>query len=151
MKIYAIRDQMIDYFLQPIIGKDDWNVMASLAELVNGANEHAITQTPKHFELWSLGEIKEDGTVIGQKVFICGCTDLVREGVREDRERREAARQEAARSRQGTAPGNPGQDHPYNGNPPGEAHTAPGANRQAHTRSGRVPREPTWLGRLLRR
>lgn len=80
MRIYAIRDRLIDYFMQPFVGPDDKNVLASVARLVNqGEITSDITQAPHHFEVWQLGEVQEDGTVVAHKELLADCASLVRD------------------------------------------------------------------------
>lgn len=79
MKIYAVRDRMIDYFLTPFAAPNDQEVMASLSNEINRPdNINAIAQAPHHFELYLLGEIDENGTIFPKKELICDCSSLVR-------------------------------------------------------------------------
>lgn len=89
MKIYAVRDRMIDYFLMPFAAPSDNEVMASLSNEINRPdNINAIAQAPHHFELYQLGEIDENGTIFPKKELVCDCSNLVRP-------RRETAKSEA--------------------------------------------------------
>lgn len=84
MKIYAIRDRLIDYWQQPFAGPDDKAVMQALARSVNnGDTTNDIAQAPHHFELHQLGEVSEDGHLIPERRFICDCAQLVRGRVRD--------------------------------------------------------------------
>lgn len=79
MKIYAIRDRLIDYFLMPFAAPGDKEVMSALSKRVNyGQTEDDVCQAPHHFELWKLGEVLEDGTLTPKKELICDCSSLVR-------------------------------------------------------------------------
>lgn len=79
MKIYAVRDRLIDYFLQPFVGNTDKQIMASLAIYINNReNTDALAQAPQHFELWRLGEVLEDGQIIAYKEFLADCSTLIR-------------------------------------------------------------------------
>lgn len=81
MKIYAVRDRLIDYFMMPFCASDDKSVMASIsAEISRTDNANAIAAAPHHFELHQLGIINEDGTIIPEKQLICDCSILVRTG-----------------------------------------------------------------------
>jgi len=83
MKIYAIRDRLIDYFMQPFLGPDDKNVLASVARLVNqGEITSDIAQAPHHFEVWALGEVQEDGTLISHRELLSDCSSLIRTDLR---------------------------------------------------------------------
>lgn len=85
MNIYAIRDRMIDYFMQPFPGPDDKNVLAAVATRVNqGEPTDAICQAPHHFEVWKLAEIHNDGHITPARELIADCASLVRASVRQD-------------------------------------------------------------------
>lgn len=84
MKIYAIKDRLIDYFLTPFAAPGDKEVMASVAATINRpGNNDAIAQAPHHFEVWSLGHVTEDGHLVPEREFLGDCSSLVRRGVRE--------------------------------------------------------------------
>lgn len=88
MNVYAIRDRLLEYFLDPFVAAHDKAVMHSLSNLINnGANEnHAVAQAPQHFELWRLAEIDQNtGSCKGPPSFLCEASSLVRPGVRENR------------------------------------------------------------------
>jgi len=83
MKIYAIRDRLIDYLQHPFFGPDDKNVLASVARLVNqGEITSDIAQAPHQFEVWSLGHVTQDGHVVAERTYIADCSSLVRVGIR---------------------------------------------------------------------
>lgn len=82
MKIYAVKDRLIDYFLQPFAGPDDKNVLAAVSQQINSGDTHAISQAPQHFEVWRLGEVDQEGNLIARKEFIADCASLVRPGIR---------------------------------------------------------------------
>lgn len=85
MKIYTVRDRMIDYFVLPAFFADnDMQAMSMIAASVNGDRKDALAQTPHHFELWRLGEIKEQtGTLSESKEFLAECSGFIRSRVRE--------------------------------------------------------------------
>lgn len=84
MKIYAIRDRLIDYWQQPFAGPDDRAVMQAVARGVNsGEATSDIAQAPHHFEIWQLGLVTEDGHLVPERKFICDCASLVRNRVRD--------------------------------------------------------------------
>jgi len=86
MHLYAIRDRLIDYYLQPFCGQNDKAITAALAETINGERSHAIQQAPHHFELYKLADIDEEtGAVTPNKVFVADCASLVRDIVRTTR------------------------------------------------------------------
>ncbi len=83
MKIYAIRDRLIGYYMAPFAGPDTHaDVLAAVAQQVNGVTEDAICQAPHHFEIWTLGEVHEDGHINPKKEFIADCSSLIRTGLR---------------------------------------------------------------------
>lgn len=88
MKIYAIRDRLIDYFMQPFFGPSDKQVLAAIAQTVNDQEgKSAINQTPQHFEVWRLGEIDEQtGQVEGDREYLADAASLIRDRVRADAE-----------------------------------------------------------------
>lgn len=86
MKIYAIKDRLIEYFQQPFIGPTDKQVMAAIATAINNPEQmNGITQAPHHFELWSLGEVDEEtGRITPRHELLADCSSLVRRSVRGD-------------------------------------------------------------------
>lgn len=88
MKIYALRDRLIDYFMQPFFGPSDKQVLAAIAQTVNDQEAtNAINKTPEHFEVWRLGEIDEQtGQVEGDREYLADAASLIRGRVRADAE-----------------------------------------------------------------
>lgn len=84
MKIYAVRDTLIGYYLQPFVAPaDEKPVLAAIARQVNDLREaNDIAQAPHHFEVWKLGEIYEDGSIQAEQTLICRCDSLIRPGIR---------------------------------------------------------------------
>lgn len=110
MRIYAIRDRMINYYLTPFAAHTDREVQASIATAINNPESlDAIAQAPHHFEIWILGEIDEDGNLKEHKELLATCDSLIRPGLREGGPNQPRARQD------GQAPGGgPSQAlHPY--------------------------------------
>lgn len=133
MKIYALKDRLIDYFMQPFIGPDDKNVLASVARLVNqGDVTSDITQAPHQFEVWSLGYIAEDGHIVPEKTYLADCSSLIRAGLRNELHARTAQAHEPEIRRrndsQGITGGNGADPSPVQGPPPAEAGNAPKAH-----------------------
>lgn len=84
LKIYAVRDRLIDYYMQPFVAPNDKEVMAALAKTVNDqGDQNAVAQAPHHFELWELGTIDEEGNLTPTRKLICDGSSLIRPGVRE--------------------------------------------------------------------
>lgn len=83
MKIYAIRDRLIDYYMTPFAAPSEKDVLASLAQTINtGDLNSAIAQAPHHFELWQLGLVTEDGHLTPQRQFLADCSSLIRADIR---------------------------------------------------------------------
>lgn len=83
MKLYALRDRMLAYFLRPFVADSHFQVLASLSETINSDKETTIQAAPHHFELWCLAEIDEEtGRVTGTPEFLQDCAGLVRERIR---------------------------------------------------------------------
>jgi len=109
MRLYAIRDRLLDYFLQPFIGPSDRQVKAAVADNVNNQeSQHAVSKAPHQFELWRLAFIDETtGQVEGEREYLCDLNSLVRGGIREGGDAAAAALATAARER-AEAPGRTG-------------------------------------------
>jgi len=59
LKLYALRDRLLDYYKQPFLGPGDKTVMASLANMINNEGDSDFVQAPHHFELWTLAEVRK--------------------------------------------------------------------------------------------
>lgn len=116
MKLYAIRDRLLEYFQRPFIGDTDATVLAAVATAINTEANVDFAQTPTHFEVWQLAEISEEsGQVRPTPKFISNCSDL-RRGIREDRIHRAATGESTAPAGRNGIPG--GQDPPGTHNRP---------------------------------
>lgn len=83
MKIYAIRDRLIDYFMVPFAAQDDKSVLAAISRTINkGTNNDDISAHPQHFEVWLLGEVDQDGNITPRKEILSPCSLLVRGDLR---------------------------------------------------------------------
>jgi len=83
LNIYAVKDRLIDYFLQPFAGPDDKAVLAAMARQVNTENSTSdIAQAPHHFEVWRLGRVNDEGHIDAKKEFLADCSSLIRPGIR---------------------------------------------------------------------
>lgn len=88
MKIYAIRDRLIDYWMQPFAAPEHKAVQQALARQVNDGPETSdIAQAPHQFELHQLGFVTEDGHLSPEREFICDLSSLIRPGLRNRGER----------------------------------------------------------------
>lgn len=88
MKLYALRDRLLEYFQRPFIGDSDATVLAAVAMAINNEETKVdFAQAPTHFEVWQLAEIREEtGAVTPTPKFLSNCGDL-RRGIREERTR----------------------------------------------------------------
>jgi len=83
LKLYTIRDRLIDYFMQPFPGPSDHQVKAAVAANVNEGGNHAIHAAPHQFELWRLAEIDEKtGKITPNPEYLCDLSSLVRGDLR---------------------------------------------------------------------
>jgi len=79
VKIYAIRDRLLDYYMQPFAGPEDKAVLASIAAMINRQGEQSdIAQAPHHFEIWKIGVIIENGNIQPCKELLATAESLVR-------------------------------------------------------------------------
>lgn len=83
LKLYAIRDRLLGYFMQPFPGPSDHQVKAAVAHNVNEGGTHAINQAPHQFELWRLAGFDETtGKVTAEPEYLCDLSSLIRGSVR---------------------------------------------------------------------
>lgn len=61
MKLYAIRDRLLDYYQQPFAAHADTDVLAALSRTISNGGDDVIAQAPQHFEIWRLGHVTETG------------------------------------------------------------------------------------------
>lgn len=83
MKIYAIRDRMLDYFQPPVCVHRGEDLLAAIAKGINGEGEakNELAQAPDHYELWRIGEVDDQGHIHPEREFIVNCAQLIRGGV----------------------------------------------------------------------
>jgi len=104
MKIYAVRDRLLDYYGDPFMGPTDNSVLAAMASNINNPeSKRDFAQAPHHFEIWRLGEINENGDVTKDKELLCDCASLIRPGIRLATEAGTDQNARPARSSQGEA------------------------------------------------
>lgn len=87
MKIYAIKDRLLNYYMAPFAAPDDKQVLAAISATVNnyaGLETNAINQAPHHFEVWKIGEVDDEGNICPSKDYLADCASLVRPGLRRD-------------------------------------------------------------------
>jgi len=85
VKIYAIRDRLVDYFMTPFAAPETRPVMAALATTINSGDSSDLAANPHHFELWELGQVQEDGHITPTREFVCDLSSLIRPGIRKGR------------------------------------------------------------------
>lgn len=82
MKIFAIRDRLLDYYQRPMVFDRAPDLMAALAKAINSTEgENEIQQAPEQFELWQLGEVDDQGNLKAERQLIINCASLIRNGV----------------------------------------------------------------------
>lgn len=113
MNLYALRDRMIDYYIQPFAAPGDNEVIAAIAQRVNTQGDpDAISQAPHHFQIWKLAEFnQETGHLTGEPKLIAECAGLIRSRVREEpsEHTRAPTRTALASQRHGTSGGPQGE------------------------------------------
>lgn len=83
MKIYSIKDIMLEYFQTPFCAENTNEVMASLSNLVNRIGEnHVYAQAPHHYQLWQVGLFTDDGHLSPEREHICDLNSLIRSDLR---------------------------------------------------------------------
>lgn len=83
MKIFAIRDRMLDYYQRPIFAERKADVVSAIAMAINQGEKNDFCQTPEHFEVWELGELDiETGKIESKQTIITNCASLIRSSIR---------------------------------------------------------------------
>lgn len=87
MKLYSIRDRLLNYYMQPFIGPGDNQTLAAISNDINNEERNGpLQKTPSHFEVWTLATIDEEtGDVTPAKEFLADCASLIRPSIRSDR------------------------------------------------------------------
>lgn len=124
VRIYAIRDRMIDYYQTPFAAHNDDLVKASMAVHVNSEEINAITQAPHHFEIWCLGEVDNQGNLTAKREYLCDCSSLVRIRLREDEARKPGSEPAESAANARTGPNSGDRGHPATGGNPPDATAA---------------------------
>lgn len=84
MNLYAIRDRLIDYYMQPFAEHNDKAVLLGVSQAVNNLESNsAISKAPHHYEIWKLGYVTEDGHLVPEREFLADCSSLIRNSLRE--------------------------------------------------------------------
>lgn len=143
MRIYCVRDRLVNYYMRPFFLEDDKAAMAAIAQIVNGGDpNNAVAQAPHQFEIWRLGEINETGDVKPEKEYLGDASGLIREGIRDLTHRIPGSLPRAITPDRST--GAPGGDREGTRTlpsaPPHKARTAPRKANKARKRPGGVPR-----------
>lgn len=85
MKIYALKDRFLNYYLAPFIGESQQQVIAAVAMLITtGGEQHAISQAPHHFEIWELADFDEQTGELNTSTrnLVIDCSSIVRGSLR---------------------------------------------------------------------
>lgn len=84
MKIYALRDRLLNYYHQPFFTPGDKEALVAVSNTINNGDPNsAVAKTPHHFEVFRLGEIDEEGNIQAGKEFLADASSLVRDNLRE--------------------------------------------------------------------
>jgi len=78
VKIYAIHDRLIEFWMRPFAAPDAKEVMHSLATQVNTNDVNPISQAPHHFDLYELGHVDDTGHLKPERKLICTLSSLIR-------------------------------------------------------------------------
>lgn len=143
MKIYAIKDRLLNYFQQPFAGPGDNQVLAALSTHINNPEAtNDVAQAPQHFEVWALGHVTEDGHLVPERNFIADCASLIRRSLRETETRTAAEALPAAGGRRGAANGAGGHEGAGNGSVPRQTPPEGPASEEVHrgSQGGYPPR-----------
>jgi len=82
--LYALRDRLLNYYMQPFAAPTDQDAQAAISFNINAKEiRDAVSQAPHHFEVWRLAKI-EEGDIYPSKEFLCDCSSLVRNSIRDD-------------------------------------------------------------------
>lgn len=120
MKLYAIQDLVLEYFLAPFAAADDNQAMGGLATLVNTENsDDPVSKSPQDFVLWQVATCDDQGNINADKRKLRNAATLIRrtrttEGAGSGHEIPPTARQG-----NGHATGAPGGGHANKRPPPG--------------------------------
>ncbi|QXP08239.1 MAG: nonstructural protein [Arizlama microvirus] len=135
MNIYAIRDRLLDYYMQPFAGPEDKAVLAAVARTINTQeNMSDIAQAPHHFEVWRIGKVTTDGHIQQDRELIADCASLVRPGIRRTGGAEGPGAEIPPEGRRG-APGGPeARTHADDSAVQTAAHAAAGATAEARQR-----------------
>lgn len=80
MKLYALRDNLLAYFLAPFVAPNDNAVKAALSQSITaGGDNNAIAQAPHQFTVWEIAEIDEETLQLAPiHRILCDCSSLIR-------------------------------------------------------------------------
>ena len=80
MKLFAIRDRMLDYFQAPVAVTREQDFFQAVSRNVNGEGNE-LAQAPDHYEIWQVAEIDDQGHITAKREFIGNCSRYIRNGV----------------------------------------------------------------------
>lgn len=141
MKIYAIRDRLLDYYQQPFIAQDDKPVLGAISNQLHNGNNLDWQNAPHHFEVWRLGQVTQEGFIEQDRELLATLDSLIRPDLR--RPNRVPGVTESEIPPEGRR-GSPGVDRedPYPADSPAQnaTHAAPGAATEARPGPTGIPR-----------
>lgn len=82
MKIFAIRDRIMNYFDAPFVAHTTNQVKGAISNELAKGEKIDWAQAPHHFELYELGEIDDQGNIKVEKQLITSLDSLIRPSVR---------------------------------------------------------------------
>lgn len=108
MIIAAIRDRLMDYFMQPFAAPGVPQLLSAISKQVSNDQEgNDIAQAPHQFEVWKLGTVDDQGHIHVERVYLCDCSSLIRSRVRP--ESQDGRAETAIRTSLGSKPTAPSQ------------------------------------------
>lgn len=79
MKIIAVKDILLDYFMTPFCTHSVHEAIGGIAAVINNPeNQDAISKSPSQFQIWLLGEVDPEGAVTARRELLASCHSLVR-------------------------------------------------------------------------
>jgi len=134
LKIFAIRDRLLDYYQAPMAQMRSSDLVAAIAnQLNNPETAYEINQAPEQFEVWQLGYVTDDGHLVPDRVLVCNCAQLIRASVWHKRTGSPAAAPEPTPNHGGAHSGTGANGGPGPSPVQGEPQATPGAGQARST------------------
>lgn len=137
MKIFAIRDRLLNYFQRPVMADQAPDVVAAVAAAINNGDQNDFCKKPEDFEIWQVGEFdQESGAIIPKLTIVTNCLSLIRGRVREGDASARAAAIAAAHRSAGAPESPPGGYRPSHRPIQDKTPAAPGDAQEARGEPG---------------